>query len=143
MVYMINTNSTVSLHFSLRTDNGELIDSTFERKQPPTLTMGDGKLLPGFEKKLLGLKAGEKKTFVMLPEDGFGMPNPQNVQIFPRAQFADIELSEGLMISFADAARAELPGVIKQITTDEVAVDFNHPLAGRTLHFEVEIFKVD
>ena len=140
---VISTSSTITLNFSLSLEDGQLIDSTFERPTPAVFTMGDGKLLPGFEKKLLGLGAGQRERFTILPEDAFGMPNPNNLQEFERKQFDGMELAEGLVISFADAAGGELPGVVSQITTERVVVDFNHPLAGRTLIFDVDILAVE
>jgi len=132
----------VTLHFALKLDNGDVVDSTFERA-PASFTMGDGKLLPGFERKLFGLRRGANESFTVLPEDAFGQPNPANVQRFKRAAFApDMELHEGLVISFADASSAELPGVVSGFEGDDVLVDFNHPLAGRTLLFEVQIIDV-
>ena len=80
----------------------------------------------------------------MLPEKAFGMPNPNNVQRLPRGTFAtDVELEEGLVMSFADAANSELPGVIRSFDDEIVEVDFNHPLAGRELVFEVQILSVE
>ncbi|WP_372796545.1 FKBP-type peptidyl-prolyl cis-trans isomerase [Litorivivens sp.] len=139
----IDTQSRITLHFELAMEDGAVVDSTFERT-PATFTYGDGSLLPGVEKKLLGMCAGEKKDFVLNPEDAFGQPNPANIQHFKRDQFgADMELAEGVVISFADAQRAELPGVVQSISDDEVVVNFNHPLAGRTLRFTAEILKVE
>jgi FKBP-type peptidyl-prolyl cis-trans isomerase SlpA len=139
----IGANTRVTLHFSLRLENGDIVDSTFERK-PATFTVGDGNLLAGFERKLFGMRAGERATHTVTPVDAFGQPNPANVQRFKRSQFAaDMDLHEGLIISFADASKAELPGVVKSFNDDEVVVDFNHPLAGRTLAFEVEIIAVE
>lgn len=140
---VIASDSRVRLHFALRLEDGSLVDSTFERPEPAAFAMGDGSLLPGFERKLLGLAAGDRRSFQVLPEEAFGMPNPQNLQVFARSQFEGMELSEGLVISFADAASGELPGVVQQITTEQVVVDFNHPLAGKTLQFEVEIVAVE
>lgn len=138
----INQDSTVTLHFSLKFDDGSVIDSNFD-KSPATFTMGDGSLLQGFENKLHGLKVGEKAGFTVLPEESFGQPNPSNVQQFPKSHFAeDLELSEGLVISFADASQSELPGVVKNIESDSVTVDFNHPLAGRTIQFDVHIVDI-
>ncbi len=140
---MIKENSKVTLHFSLALENGELVDSTFGNK-PATFTMGDGSLLPGFEKHLLGLPAGVKQSFQIPQQDGFGAVNPQNIQAFKRSVFASgVELSEGLIVSFADAAGTELPGVVKKIGENEVEVDFNHPLAGREITFTVEIIDVE
>lgn len=78
----------------------------------------------------------------MAPENAFGQPNPQNVQVMPRSNFEGMELSDGLLIIFNDAANAELPGVVKAFDDDQVTIDFNHPLAGKTLTFEVEILEV-
>ncbi len=137
----IGPDKEVTLHFALGLEMGELVDSTFDKK-PATFKVGDGNLLPGFEQQLYGLKAGDKRTLQIAPEQGFGQVNPQNVQVMPRSQFAGMELSEGLMVSFQDAARTELPGVVKTFDDNQVTVDFNHPLAGKTLTFEVEIIDV-
>lgn len=132
----------MTLHFTLKLSDGEVVDTTTEQ-EPATFVVGDGNLLPGFEKALFGLAVGAKDRFVIPPEDGFGRPNPNNVQLIPRHQFpGDIELSEGLMVSFADAQNAELPGVIAKVSDDQVEVDFNHPLAGRDITFEVEIIDI-
>ena len=137
----IGQNTQVTLHFALRLENGDTVDSTFD-KAPATFKVGDGSLLPGFEAALFGFKAGDKRTLEVLPENAFGQPNPQNVQIMPRSQFEGMELSEGLLVIFNDAANTELPGVVKAFDEAQVTIDFNHPLAGKTLTFEVEIFEV-
>ena len=134
----IGQNTEVTLHFALRLENGDTVDSTFD-KDPATFKVGDGNLLPGFEAAIFGFKAGDKRTLEILPENAFGQPNPQNVQIIARSQFKDMELSEGLLVIFNDAANTELPGVVKGFDDDQVTIDFNHPLAGKTLTFEVEI----
>ncbi|MBB3102822.1 FKBP-type peptidyl-prolyl cis-trans isomerase [Azomonas macrocytogenes] len=138
----IGPDKAVTLHFALKLDNGEVVDSTFEKK-PATFKVGDGNLLPGFEQALYGLKAGDRRTLTILPEQGFGQHNPQNVQVMSRNQFESMELSEGLLVIFNDAANAELPGVIKVFDDNQVTVDFNHPLAGKALSFDVEIIEVN
>ena len=137
----IGPDKEVTLHFALKLANGDVVDSTFD-KQPATFKVGDGNLLPGFEVALYGFKAGDKRSLQIEPESAFGQPNPQNVQVMPRSQFADMELSEGLLVIFNDAANAELPGVVKSFDDSQVTVDFNHPLAGKTLSFDVEIIEV-
>ena len=134
--------TTVTLHFSLKFEDGSIVDSTFDR-EPATFAIGDGSLLDGFERKLYGLTAGQKDSFSISPEDGFGQSNPSNVQRFSRGDFsADLELTEGLVISFADASQSELPGVVQSLEGDRVMIDFNHPLSGRTILFDVEIISV-
>lgn len=139
----IDAQSRITLHFELALGDGSVVDSTFDRK-PATFRYGDGSLLPAIEKKLLGMSAGQRQIFELKPEDAFGQRNPANIQRFDRRDFApDMDLSEGTVLSFADARKAELPGVVQQVTDDEVVVDFNHPLAGRTLSFTAEILAVD
>ncbi len=138
---MIRDTSTITLHFSLSLENGDVVDSTFD-KSPATFTYGDGSLLPTIEKRLLGLMVGAKETFTVPQEEGFGAKNPQNIQRFKPEDFSEDKLEEGMMFSFADAAGGELPGVVKSITDEVVEVDFNHPLSGHQLDFKVEIIDV-
>lgn len=133
----------VTLHFAVRLMDGTEMDSTFGGN-PASFVWGDESLLPGFEKALAGLKAGDRRSVFIDAENGFGAYNEENVQHFPRKEFAGHdELEPGTVISFADAAGAELPGVIKSADAQWVSVDFNHPLAGRELTFEVEIVAVE
>jgi len=137
----IGQGTQVTLHFAIKLGNGDVVDSTFD-KQPATFNVGDGNLLPGFEMAIYGLKSGDQRSLAITPEQGFGQPNPQNVQVLPRSQFAAMELSKGLLVIFNDAANAELPGVVKEFDDARVTIDFNHPLAGKDLTFDVEIIEV-
>ena len=140
---LVGPETRITLYFSLSLEDGSEVDSNFN-SEPATCTFGDGKLLPGFESVLIGLTTGDKRIFFIEPENGFGQNNPNNIQEFPRKNFSDIEdMREGLMISFADANCAELPGVLSDIGEETVEVDFNHPLAGHTIKFEVEIISVE
>lgn len=139
---IIGIDSRVTLHFAIRMADGSVVDTNFD-KSPATFEVGDGNLLPGFERALLGLKKGERREIVLQPEQGFGMPNPNNVQQMKKQDFDhQLDLEPGLVVSFADANQNELPGVISWIEDDRVEVDFNHPLAGKTLIFDVHILEV-
>lgn len=141
MTEVIGPGKKVTLHFSIALADGQLIDSTRERPEPAEFTVGDGSLLPGFEKAVFGLKAGDRRSVFIDAKRGFGDWNPDNQQVFTRIQFSDMALEEGMIISFADKS-GELPGVVKAFDDDTVTVDFNHPLAGRELVFEVDIIRV-
>lgn len=133
----------VTLHFALKLSSGDVVDSTFD-KNAAVFVVGDGQLLPGFEEQLIGLQVGDERSFEISPEKGFGQPNPNNRQIMTVDMFdPSMELSEGLMVSFADANKQELPGVIVAIEEGKVEVDFNHPLAGKELLFDVKILAVE
>ena len=140
----ITNGSTVSLHFEVSLPNGTVIDSTFGRDEPVTLTIGDESLLAGFEQVLINLKAGDTRTAHLPPDDAFGQWNSDNVQEFSRAKFALSEPNPvvGMMMEFADKGKNTLAGVISEVSDDIVKVDFNHPLAGQDVLFKVQIFKV-
>ena len=143
----IQQGSGVSLHFSLSLPGGEEIDSNFTGK-PASFRVGDGNLLPGFEESLIGLQAGDEITVELAPEQAFGEVNPENRQSFTREQFQHIlddevlPASEGSVVSFRDPAGHELPGVVERIGEQSVTVDFNHPLAGKTIVFKARIVSV-
>jgi len=142
MSLTVGPGTEVTLHFAIKLEDGSVVDSNFE-SEPATFTVGDKNLLDGFEQVLFGLAPGDKDSFTLAPEQGFGQRNPNNIQEIPRASFTlDEELEPGLMLSFADASEQELPGLVVEFDDKTVTVDFNHPLAGRNLVFDVEIIAV-
>lgn len=136
----IEQGTKVKLHFSLALEDGSLIDSNFD-KQPASFIIGDGNLLPGFESAILGLESGQKREFTIPPENAFGQHNPQNVQDVDRTNFAEDKLEIGAVFSFQNGD-GELPGVIIGIEDEKVTIDFNHPLAGQSILFTVEILQI-
>ena len=141
--HRVGPDKQVTLHFAVRLMDGTEMDSTFAG-EPASFVWGDGSLLPGFERAILGLKAGDRRSVFITADKGFGDYNEDNIQHFRRHEFAeDMTLESGTVISFRDAAGGELPGVVKSTDDDWVTVDFNHPLAGRDLTFEVEILAVE
>lgn len=140
---MINTGSQVVFHFSIKLSDGSIADSTKVSGKPAKLVMGDGSLTPGFEACLLGLESGQEASFTLPPEQAFGMPNPDNIYYVERDKFgADVTPEEGAIIAFTQPDGSELPGVVRSVAGQSVTVDFNHPLAGQTLTFDVEIIEV-
>ncbi len=139
----VSEGTRVYLNFSVSLEDGSEVDSNFGG-DPVDFAVGDGSLLPGFERRLFGMTAGQRQMFRVPPEDAFGQPNENNVQQLPREQFEDdVELEIGLVFSFADAGGGELPGMIIAFDDEEVTVDFNHPLAGRTILFDVQVHRVE
>lgn len=139
----IQAKSTVIFHFDITLADGSAAESTRVHNKPAKLQMGDGSLSPAFEAQLLGMTAGEKKTFTLAPQDAYGMPNPDNIYYVDRSKFsADAPAKVGAIIGFAMPDGSELPGLVRDVVGDSVTVDFNHPLAGQTLTFNVEIVQV-
>jgi FKBP-type peptidyl-prolyl cis-trans isomerase SlpA len=140
--YPISPEFTVTLHLSLALEDGTVMESTFD-DEPLTFTMGDGTLVEGLELGLYGLKAGDRQRLVLDPEQAFGLHDVAKQHSLARNDFpVDQELEPGLIMGFDTPAGDELSGTILSVDGDTVAVDFNHPLAGRVVVFEVEILEV-
>lgn len=141
----IQMGSRISLHFALLMPSGEEIDTT-RRGKPAELTLGDGNLLPGFETVLVGLSAGDDAQLIVPAEQAFGERVEANVRLLAKTLFADFTSEEplepGLVVSF-QAPDGELPGVVKAVYEDTVQVDFNHPLSGSDITFDVSILSVE
>jgi FKBP-type peptidyl-prolyl cis-trans isomerase SlpA len=139
----VSEGTRVYLNFSVSLQDGSEVDTNFGG-DPVDFVIGDGSLLPGFERLLFGMTGGERQMFTVSPENAFGQPNDNNLQYLPREQFDDdAELEIGLVFSFADASGGEVPGMIISFDEEEVTVDFNHPLAGRTILFDVLVHRVE
>jgi FKBP-type peptidyl-prolyl cis-trans isomerase SlpA len=139
----IGSGCKVTLHFSLKLVDQQLIDSNFD-SSPATLVLGNGDMLPGFERVLLGKKAGDTVEALIPAAEAFGMINPDNQQRFPHFQFPpDMSLAENLMIEFNDASGYKQAGRVAHVGKQYVEIDFNHPLAGRDIVFTAAIHKVE
>lgn len=139
----IQAGSEVLMHFSLCLKDGTVADST-EENEPLRFTMGDGTLIEGLELVLYGLKTGDKQSLEIAPIDTFGFPDEENVHNMPRSEFAeDLAIKEGTVIGFTTPSGDEVPGTILEFNQDTVKVDFNHPLSGHTIIFDVEILEVN
>lgn len=140
----ISLNSTVSLHFTIKLSNGSIADSTHNMNKPARLKIGDGSLSENFESHLIGLRSGDSKTVDLKSQDAFGAPNPDNIHHMDRSKFVgDAAVEVGTIMAFSGPDGMEIPGIISDITGDSVTVDFNHPLAGQDVTFEVEILSVE
>ncbi len=140
----VQSNSAMLVHFTLKLDDGSTAESTRNNGKPALFRLGDTSLSEGLEQQLLGLKEGEKKTFSLEPDAAFGVPSPDLIQYFSRREFMDAGEPEiGAIMLFTAMDGSEMPGVIREINGDSITVDFNHPLAGRTVHFDVEVLEID
>ena len=140
--YPIGAGSTVTLHLTLALEDGRIAESTFG-DEPHTFTLGDGSLLPGLELALYGLCPGDTQHLVLHPAQAYGLRDPAKRHHLPRTAFAgDITLEPGLIIGFTDSGGEEIAGTVLSVTDTAVEVDFNHPLAGHAITFEVEIIDV-
>lgn len=132
--------TVVSLDYSLRLDSGEEIDSSSEG-EPLQFIQGQEQIIPGLENALYGMVVGEEKKITIDPEEGYGEYESENFLMMPRDSFPpDMALVVGERLFVRDSeSDQEYPAYIAEVGDESVKLDFNHPLAGETLHFEVKI----
>ncbi len=141
---LIGIKSKVVLHYRILLEDGTVADSTWEDNEPIAFTLGDGTLAPGLEQSLLGLKTGDHETIVIEPDQAFGYKDTANIHRLPRGDFdPEMPLEEGMVVGFTLPDGGELPGMVTEVSEEEVQVDFNHPFSGHRLEFEVEIVAVE
>jgi FKBP-type peptidyl-prolyl cis-trans isomerase SlpA len=139
----INLNSLVLLHYSIAMTTGAVVESSFE-EEPIQITMGSGQLTDGMELAIIGLKEEDEQTLTLTPEQCFGFRDSDNIHDMPASEFpTDMKPEPGLSFSFGTPEGDEVPGTVRKVNDDHVEVDFNHPLAGQSLVFTVEILGVN
>jgi len=137
----IQNGSKVTMHYKLTVD-GQTVD-TSEGKDPLQYVHGEGQIIPGLEKELEGLDKGEKKQVTVSPEAGYGHHDPAAIQKVPRSSFADANKMQVGSTVQGQAGDQVFRAVVTEINSDEVTLDMNHPLAGKTLNFDIEVVEVE
>ena len=139
---MIGEKTVVRIDYTLKNAAGEVLD-TSDGGEPLEYIHGAHQIVPGLEKELIGLAAGEAKDVVVQPEEGYGQPDPQGIFGVPRAAFPPgAELSVGESFLGEDDQGGQVPVRVIEVKEDMIVVDANHPLAGETLYFHVEVREV-
>lgn len=134
----IQEGSIVSIEYTLTDDDGKVIDTNVG-KEPLTFVQGAGQIVSGLEKELQGLKAGDQKKVRVKPEDGYGMPSQQAFQEMPRQNIPAEAQKPGVTLMAKGPDGRAIPIRVHEVKEKTVVVDFNHPLAGKTLNFDVKI----
>jgi FKBP-type peptidyl-prolyl cis-trans isomerase SlyD len=142
MSLLIGDNLVVSMHYTLTDDEGNVLDSS-EGAEPLTYLHGAGNIIPGLEKALVGKVAGDSEQVKVEPAEAYGEVMSELIQVVEKAAFQGIESVEPGMSFQAQAADGTVQHIVVQsVEGEEVTIDANHPLAGVTLNFDVEIVSV-
>ena len=139
----VKPGDTVKVHYTGTFDSGEVFD-TSEGSDPLAFTVGAGQVIPGFDQALLGMQTGETKNIVIPPEEAYGQREDGLVQQIRRDQFrlGDFEPEVGMAIEMRTPDGHGIPMVITELTEATVTLDANHPLAGETLHFALNLVEI-
>jgi len=138
----VKENDTVKVHYTGKLADGTIFDSSLQR-EPLEITLGQGMLIPGFEKGLIDMKVNEKKTVTILKEEAYGDIQKELFQMVPKEHLPEEiqpEVGMGLMSKNADGTERQL--LITEVHEDSIVVDANHPLAGKDLIFELELVEI-
>ncbi|WP_299799830.1 peptidylprolyl isomerase [uncultured Maribacter sp.] len=138
----VKADSQVKVHYTGKLSNGQIFDSSVDR-EPLDVKLGQGSLIPGFEKGLLDMEANDKKTIVIAKEDAYGEKQKELFQTVPKSELPqemEPKVDMALMATNADGSERQLR--VAEVNENDIVVDANHPLAGEDLTFELELVEV-
>ena len=138
----VKQNDTVKVHYTGKLADGQVFDSSLER-EPIEFTMGQGQLIPGFEKGLLDMKVNEKKTINIPSEEAYGEPREELIQEVDKSQLPEeIKPEPGMGLVSKSPDGREMNLVVTEVKDNSIVVDGNHPLAGKDLVFDLEVVEI-
>ncbi|MFA6449956.1 MAG: peptidylprolyl isomerase [bacterium] len=138
----IEIGKTVSLQYVVKLDDGIVIDQS-DAENPLVFTIGDPNIIPGMVEAVVGMKEGEKKSFSVTPENAYGAKDPNFIRELPRNLFPDdMDIKVDDQLAAINKEGQEIPFCVVETNETMILADFNHPLAGKTLHFDIEIVEV-
>ena len=138
---IVQSGSEVSFDYTLTDDSGKIVDSS-KGKEPMHYVHGKGQIIPGLEKELAGMAVGNEKKITVKPEDAYGPVDPAAFKEVPKDQLPPEALKVGMMLMAQSPSGPGVPVRVHEIKDSTVVMDFNHPLAGKTLSFDVKITNV-
>lgn len=137
------TGDNVRIHYTGKLEDGTEFDSSSGR-DPLEFKLGEGQIIPGLEKAVVGMDKGEDKTVTVEPEEAYGERQEQLVQEVPKNALPDdIEPAVGMQLQSQTPDGQTMPLVVTEVSEEAITVDANHPLAGRTLNFEIKLVEID
>ena len=138
---IVDVNSSVTVNYTGKLEDGSIFDSSLtEGREPLAATLGKGSLIPGFEKGLIGMKEGDKKTIEIDYMDAYGERKDELIAEVPKDRVPEnIEVGQMLQTT---TPQGPMNVVVKEINEDNIVLDANHPLSGKNLIFELELISV-
>ncbi|OMP30745.1 MULTISPECIES: peptidylprolyl isomerase [Mangrovimonas] len=138
----VKDNNTVKVHYTGKLTDGQIFD-TSEGREPLEFTLGQGMMIPGFEKGLIDMKLNEKKTISLTKDEAYGDAHPELIQEVQKSQLPEEltpEVGMSLISTAPDGREHQL--LVIEVKEDSIVVDANHPLAGKDLIFDLEVVDI-
>ncbi|QID18677.1 peptidylprolyl isomerase [Nitrogeniibacter mangrovi] len=141
MTKIVEPNSLVTLNYRITAESGQPLISTFEG-QPATLQLGADEMLPVLEQCFVGLEEGSNHQFKLTPEQAFGPHREDLIEVVARRHMPNEDIEPMSVMEFTAPDGSRYSGLVREIDAEKAVIDFNHPLAGKTIHLEVEIIGI-
>jgi len=139
---IVKDGDTVKVHYTGQLEDGSVFDSSIQR-EPLEFTLGQGQLIPGFEKAVVGLKVGEKTTANIPCAEAYGDENPEMILEVEKSHLPeDLDPEVGVQLQLNQPDGQVIPVQITKVEGDKVTIDANHPLAGKDLIFNIELVEI-
>lgn len=137
-----NNGDLVSVHYTGQLEDGEVFDST-EGEEAHRFIAGAGTVIPGIDEAVVGMAVGQEKEITLEPEKAYGSYDDNLKQSFPRDMFSDDAVpQEGMLVAVNTTTGQQIPATINKVEDERVELDFNHPLAGKTLTYKLKLVDV-
>jgi FKBP-type peptidyl-prolyl cis-trans isomerase 2 len=136
----VESGNTVKVHYTGTFEDGQVFDSSLERNEPIAFTVGSNQVIPGFENAIMGMTVGESKKVTLTPEEGYGNIIDEMIQEVPK-QFVPETVTVGEMLT-TQSEQGQFNVVVREVKDETVILDANHPMAGKTLVFELEVVEI-
>jgi len=140
MAAIVSNGKVISLEYTLKLEDGEVVDTNVG-KAPLTYTQGANQIIPGVEAAVTGMEVGQAKQAVVPPTEGYGDPDPDAFHEVPKEKLPQ-EIRVGTQLHGKDSAGREIRPIVSEIKDETVLLDFNHPLAGKTLYFDLKVVNI-
>ena len=139
---VVKKGSKIKVEYTGSFEDGEVFDASEKHGEPLAFEAGAGMVVPGFDAAVIGMEVGEEKIVTLKPEEAYGEPHPNAIQVVPRDKFPK-EAEEGMMIGVPLPNGQQIPAKITKIDDKEVTIDMNHPMAGKILVFKIKIVEIE
>ena len=134
---------SVGLHYKGTFEDGTEFDNSRKRGEVITVTLGTGQLIAGFDEAVVGMTVGEIKNISLTPTEGYGESNPDAIQSCPKTSFPnDFDFQQGIIVQGQDQNKQTVMATITEVHDEHITLDYNHPMAGKNLNFEIELIGI-
>lgn len=139
----VSNGNSVQVHYVGTFDDGTEFDSSHSRGEPISFEVGSGQMIAGFDNAVLGMSVGETKDITLAPAEAYGEHNEDYIKTYPRNVFPnEVQLTEGVTVAGQNELGQQMIAKVLTVNDDTVLLDFNHPMAGKTLNFSIEVVAI-